>query len=372
MKKFTLFFLLLLALGSFKAYKKYAKRPIKITPYPFHISENYGHQRKIVERASILILGDRMGKALNAYIPSMVKDLSINLAEVIKIFNWSQENEGIHRTLARLKSLKNFPEIIIYHGASEEFFEQTFHLKDKSIIFENFKKHGDDGILSLIMAFPFLSKFIYKPVDYLNLENVKKTEERPKGTHKLIQMEMIYKLYQYQLEEMINLIKENNSTLILLTTPINLSVPPNKVCKGSSNALLRLELEKIEKELKNGLHELSFQKLEFLKKKVFGNARVLYLSGISSQKLGYFKTAEKILQQSAVFDCGTWRGNKVFNNLIRQSSNKHDLFLIDFDKMVNSNLGKDNLFIGKYFPQTVFYKKVIEAINQIIVQTLEL
>ena len=372
MKKLALFILLTLSFGVFKAYKKYADNPIRITPYPFNVSENYENQRKIVERASILIVGDRMGLNLNSYVPELVKSLSVNLAEVIKIFNWSQENEGIHRTLARLKSLKNLPEIIIYHGASQEFHEKIFNLKDRDKIFENFKKHDDDRILSLIMAFPILSKIIYKPIDYINLKSLDKNSEALKGKEKLTEIEMTYKLYRYQLEEMINFVKEKNSTLILLTTPINLSIPPQKSCEASSNALLRLELEKIEKEIKQNQFKLAFQKLELLKKKVMGNARLLYFSGISTQKLGFYRTAEKILQKSAVFDCGTWRGNKVFNNMIRKASSDNDLFLVDFDKIVNSNFGKNHLFIGKYFPQTIFYKKAMEEVKQIISQTLEL
>ena len=75
-----------------------------------------------------------MGHNLNAYLPSLIKDISSNLAEVIKVFNWSRKNEGMHRTLSKIKSLKNLPEIIIYHGGSEEFFEKTFFIKDKKTI----------------------------------------------------------------------------------------------------------------------------------------------------------------------------------------------------------------------------------------------
>ena len=372
MKIFLLLSLTLSIIFGLKVYKKYEKNPVNITPYPFHIVEDYKKQIPIVERASVVIVGDQMGHNLNTYLPSLIKDISSNLAEVIKVFNWSRKNEGMHRTLSKIKSLKNLPEIIIYHGGSEEFFEKTFFIKDKETILANFKKHSDEKILSLIMAFPTLSKFIYEPVTTIELDQWNKDNDELEGQDKLSKMEMTYKFFRYQLWDMVNYIKEKNSTLILLTTPINLKIPPKKVCKGTTNALLNLELDKIEKEIKNEKFNIAFQKLELLKKKVLGNSKVLYFSGISTEKLGFPKTAEKILQKSAVFDCGTWRGNKIFNNIIREASTKHDLFLIDFDKIVNSQFGKGPLFIGDTYPQTFFYKKVLEEIKQIINQTLEI
>ncbi len=372
MKKILLLLITLATIFGLKVYKKYEKNPINITPYPFQIVENYKDQIPTVERSSVIIVGDQMGQSLNPYLPSLIQDISSNLAEVIKVFNWSRKKEGMHRTLSKIKSLKSLPEIIIYHGGSQEFFEKTFFIKDKEKILANFKKHSDEKILSLIMAFPILSKFIYEPVNTIELDSWNKDNDNLEGQDKLSKMEMTYKFFRQQLWEMANYIKERNSTLILLTTPINLSIPPKKVCKGSTNALLKLELDKIEKELKNAKYKIAFQKLEILKKKVLGNTKLLYFSGISTAKLGFPKTAEKILQKSAVFDCGAWRGNKIFNNIIREASTEHDLFLIDFDKIVNSQFGKGPLFMGETYPQTLFYKKVIEEIKHVINQTLEI
>ena len=372
MKKILLLFLALAIIFGLKVYKKYEKNPVNITPYPFQIVEDYKDQIPIVERSSVVIVGDQMGHSLNSYLPSLIKDISSNLAEVIKVFNWSRKQEGMHRTLSKIKSLKNLPEVVIYHGGSQEFFEKTFFLKDKAKILANFKKHSDEKILSLIMAFPTLSKFIYEPVTTIELDQWNEDNDDLEGQDKLSKMEMTYKFFRHQLWDMVNYVKEKNSTLILLTTPINLIIPPKKVCKGATNALLKLEMEKIENEIKSEKYKIAFQKLELLKKKVLGNSRLLYFSGISTAKLGFPKTAEKILQKSAVFDCGAWRSNKIFNNIIREASTKHDLFLIDFDKIVNSQFGKGPLFLGDTYPQTFFYKKVIEEIKQVINQTLEI
>ena len=113
MKKFLLISLIISIIFGLKVYKKYEKNPVNITPYPFHIVEDYKKQIPIVERASVVIVGDQMGHNLNTYLPSLIKDISSNLAEVIKVFNWSRKNEGMHRTLSKIKSLKNLPEIII-------------------------------------------------------------------------------------------------------------------------------------------------------------------------------------------------------------------------------------------------------------------
>ena len=76
------------------------------------------------------------------------------------------------------------------------------------------------------MAFPFLSKFIYEPVSLIKLDSLNEDRDNLEGEDKLTKMEMTYKFFRHQLWDMINYVKEKNSTLILLTTPINLKVPP--------------------------------------------------------------------------------------------------------------------------------------------------
>ena len=65
-----------------------------------------------------------MGSALQRFLPEMIERLSKDLNEPIKIYNWSKPNEGLHRTISKLKSLKKLPPMVIFHGASQEFFEK--------------------------------------------------------------------------------------------------------------------------------------------------------------------------------------------------------------------------------------------------------
>ena len=80
--------------------------------------------------------------------------------------------------------------------------------------------------------------------------------------------------------------------------------------------------------------------------------------------------ARESFQKATVFDCANWRGNAVYNSIMKSAAKKRQVTLIDFDQYMASSLSKDGLFIDDLFPQNVFYQSMIselkESLNKIL------
>ncbi len=370
MKK--IFVLLLIGAIGYVAFI-YKFKPETIVPYPYIITQKIWEGSDSAASANVLILGDRMGLRLNRYINSLTQNTSKNLKKPLSIVNWSAEHEGIHRTVAKLKSLKSPPQLIFYHGASEEFFEKRFLTSDQKVIAENFKLYDDDEMLSLIMTFPILSKVIYKALSYYRLgSNIMEDKTKYPEKHKQIQMEMMYQFYIHELRELIRYSREKGSILVLMTTPLNLKIEPKRVCENSISSSLLREQDEIELLINDGDAKSAYIKAKALIQHTIGNARTYRLVAQSLMKLGRFSEAKTYFENSTAFDCATWRGNVVFNNIIRKAAEKHDLRLVDFDDLVNKNLGSNVLFMDEIYPQELYYEQLVQTIENTIISTLKI
>ena len=133
--KFLLIIIVLI--GAYTVYL-YKSVPIMTVPYPYLFKDiNLSEEIKKAEEADILIIGDKMGKSLDRFIPKTIKKLSINLKSPLKYYNWSRNNEGLHRTLFKIKSLKTIPPVTIYLGSNSEFYE-------------NYKKNLDELLKNIV------------------------------------------------------------------------------------------------------------------------------------------------------------------------------------------------------------------------------
>lgn len=323
-------------------------------------------EKEIVEagNAKILIVGDRLGEALSKYTPELIDELAKSFKYPPKIYNWSKPHEGLHRTLNKLKSLKKFPSIIIYHGASSELFEKTFEVADKEAIFKNFSLYDDEKIISLIITFPGLSKIIYKKMQYLELGPVKEYQNRLPSTSKILEKEVSFKLFDYELRELIDLVKDKKSNLILITTPLNLEVRPHEICSHSTtNGVIEMQQE-IEELLKEGNFKKAYPMALALSNETFSNALSFYLLGQASMGLGDLAMARESFQKATVFDCTHWRGNAVYNSIMKSTAKKRQVTLIDFDQYMASALSRDGLFMDDIFPQNVFYQTMIAELKE--------
>jgi hypothetical protein len=91
------------------------RKHVYIIPFPYEVAETptkiYRDSLKQAQEAQVLIVGDRMGVALNSYIPMIKSELEKELKTAPAIYNWSRPHEGLHRTLNKIKSLKKVPPI---------------------------------------------------------------------------------------------------------------------------------------------------------------------------------------------------------------------------------------------------------------------
>ncbi len=373
-KKIFLSILVLILLSGGYLYWSLSAKKTLITPYPYTFNANavaaLTPELKDAESAKILIVGDRMAQALNNYTPEIETELAKNFKRAPKIYNWAKPHEGLHRTLFKLKSLKKFPSIIIYHGASSELYEQTFSIADKKAIFKNFSQYDDERIISLIITFPWLSKVFYKKMHYYELGAIKEYNNRLPGMERMNEKEISFKLFSYEMREMIDLIKDKKSTLVIITTPLNLEVAPKETCSDSTTNTVIEYQQEIEAMINQGNFKKAFPEAQALANETYSNARSFYLLGKSSLGLGDLKTARENFQKATVFDCSNWRGNAVYNAIMKAEAQRRQVTVIDFDQYMSASLSKEGLFSDDLFPQNLFYQSMIAELKETLKKIL--
>lgn len=381
MVKKILFLILIAVIGlSAYLYWKILPKRIIITPYPYSFSEKYtkkfnqtqNDQLKKAKNSQILIVGDQLGKTLDPHIPYFQNLFKESLKNPPSIFNWSEQNEGLHRTLFKLKNLEKIPPIVIYFGGSSELQEKIFNVNDKLKIEYNFKVFDDEMKISSIITFPYLSKFFYKDITYFDLEESKEYKSYESSNFKFYEKELSFFLYKYEIKELIDLVKSHNSQLIFITTPLNLDIEPKEVCvHSSSEAIVELQQE-IENDIKEGAFKSALPKAVELAEVTTSNARSYFLLGKSAQGAGDYKLARENLLKATVFDCQNWRGNAVYNSIIRSASKKYQLQMIDFEQLMSSNISSDALFFDELIPQNIFYQTMTQELGDILKNILKL
>lgn len=367
--------LLLIIILAFVGYISYLYffRPTAIVPYPYVIKLTRDANMELANKANVVILGDRMAMRLNRYLPAITETTSRNLQRPLNIVNLARENEGLHRSLTKLKLLKNNPGLVIYHGSSEEFFEKRFVVQDRDTIFHNFNLYKDDRYLSLLMTFPLLSKFIYKGLNVYHLNDfIKPNKTEYPAMQKQVQMEIEYKLYQQELKDLVTYCKERAIPLLMIITPLNLQIPPRKVCQNAISGTILQEQEDIQLLLNDGDAKSAYTKAKTLLEAAPGNALSYHLLGRITSKLGRFSESRAYLENSTAFDCDTWRGSVVFNNMIRRMAEKNELPMIDFDDLVNQNYGNNVLFLDEIFPQEIYYEQLVSLLQKSIIKALKI
>lgn len=342
-------------------------QPVLIAPTPYHVEVDYKNQSDLAEGAHVLILGDRLGKSLVPYTPKMVENLSENLKDPLRIINWSEDHESLGRSLAKLKSLKVLPKMIVYLGASEEFYEKRFETKDSADILLNVSKFKQENISTLLYTFPPISKLIYAPVDFLTLG--KTIIKDPGDLNSRLQqkrMEVTFNLFEVELDEFISYAKEKGSHLLLITAPLNLEIAPLKACGNSTTESLESYQRALESKLDKGAHKVLLKEIRKLSETSIGNSKTYHLLGRAALGSGNYEEARSAFINASAYDCGNWRAHPVFNSLIKAKSKSSGSAFIDFDEIVNRHLGLNELFLNDHFPQSIYYGHFIEELEQTI------
>ncbi len=366
---FFALFTLAIASGGYLIFQRFSRNPQQITPYPYRFS---GPAASLKLDAPILIVGDRMGEYFAKFKEHLALSISVGLSTPIKIQSSARSGHALHRTLHELRSLTQWPQIVIYQGGSEEFNEPKFELESIPKIKKNFSLYRDDRIETAVILWPWLSRIIYEPLKRTELPPTPQPAGPPSEEDYLKRMDTEFMLYEQQLIQLVNMSKDRSTLLILTTTPLNLDIPPKKVCEFTSNMDLEKEIFDIKEMLKANNPKNAYARSSKLLEKYSGNALLFYIHGQTARRVGLLDDARKTLREATAFDCGSWRASEVQNAIIRKVANEQQTILFDFALLLEKDYSLNTTFFDEIYPQNLYYEKGSEQLGMVIKAILKL
>ncbi len=369
----VIFLILLIILG--RGYYLVRETKIQIRPYPYFFKTNSFSQAEIDRAlsANILIFGDHQLRHLERFKSQLEKAISTGLKKNIAIEIINSEHEGLHRSLYKLQQLPKLPPIIIYLGGNDEHYEKIFNLADYHKIEANIKKSQDDTYSSLIMAFPPLSKIIYSSLYYVELGETPKKETDLINAHgEQTKLRIQIELQKLALQDFLDTVRVAEKNMILITAPLNLETRPKKACANTETDKGKDLEHYFEKEISSGKSKEIYRPLQDYVNATMANANAYFLLGKAQKELGKISEARQSFIMAAAYDCGPWRINPTFNHLVRQKAQENGVTLIDFENLINQNLGRDNLFLDQYIPQDIYFEMLINQIAKHVKTMLNL
>lgn len=372
MKKFLLFFVITPIIGGSLYLKHlYDSKPTMLAPYPYQLDKSVF--KDLQTDAPIVIIGDKMGARLGKFSKVLSKEISQNLSKPIEVISIAANGEGIHRTLEKVKALAKLPLFMIYMGGAEESYESKFSNKEIPKILKNISLFENDSIQTLLMIFPVLSRFIYQKVALKALGPVIQIDQSQYADDIFQKRnEIEFKLYEYHLNELFSYVREHNSMIFAISSPINLDVPPKKSCNytidNSSKEKLQQALELVK--------ERDFKSAYNITKELTliapSNAQVQFVHGKICKKLGKNKEAIKHLRYSVAFDCKNWRVTPVYNAILKKVAKEQEVLFYNFDRFVQDNWRKNITFEDETFAQSYYMNKMLSTIAIKIKKILKL
>ncbi|MFX3675675.1 MAG: hypothetical protein ACN6I6_01435 [bacterium] len=352
------------------------KNPVSLSPLPYKISGAPELESlNKAQNSQVLFVGDRMGVHIDQYMPAFIESASRNITEPIRVYNFSGDGKGLHRTIAELKLLPKLPPLIIYYGASQEFFETRAHPVQYKTFLRNKEIQSQEVLSSLLMAWPTVSRVLYEPYNYFKFNLATPPQDKIKigpGPGKLEQMEMLFQIFEWELEEFVRISKASSSKLIFITNPINLDIPPLASCSYSEDPSIRSALAQQAEMIKSGKSKEAFDNLKVLSEKSVANAKALYLYAKAAEAMGKITEAKKALIKAASVDCGTWRGSPIFNEIIKKVADRNGIPLVDYDGQLNAMYGQNVLFFDEINPQNVFNRAMMSKLGELTARLLDL
>lgn len=364
----VLVILVALITGGFFVLTRYQKNPEQIVPYPYAFTEA---APAIQLDAPILITGDRMGAYFAKFQTELAEAISVNLDKPIKIQTLAKDGNGLHRTLHELKSLTQWPQILIYQGGSEEFTEPKFELSEISKIRLNFKRYTNDKIETMLILYPWLSRIVYEPVKQIKFGATAEAKELTEEDYlKRLETELL--LYEQLLIQLVTQSKDRNTLLILTTTPINLDIAPKKVCEFTTTTDIEAEVLRVKDLIGANDIKGAYSLASKLMTQYSANADLLFLHGEIAKRLGLTDEAKNSLLGASAYDCGPWRATEVQNTIIRRVAKQHQVLLFDFAKLVEQDWTANVTFFDEIHPQNLYYDKGMQQLGLVIKNILKL
>lgn len=312
---------------------------------------------------NVLFIGDRMAKSLYRFAPQLKSQLLKKKGLEITTELISDERDGLHRTLAKLRKLPKLPPFIVYHGASSEMVEKKLLINQYSLYKENFRRYQDDTYSSLILTAPWTSKFLYKKYERVRLTTppTPNKEDIP-GAYRMKEYELSYLYFEYELSELVELALSKGSRLILTTTPINYFEPPKKVCALTNTKEVEDFLENLEKIKSEGDIKIYVRTLEDLAKSAPSNALIFYKLGVVHKQLRNYAKSNYYFKMSTALDCDISDGNMVYNSIIQRMAKRYALPLLDFHAILQQHITEENPFQNELYPDTIHYQNMMDLI----------
>ena len=373
MKKVLSLLFIVISIGLLSAgylvFDRFRQNPEQIFPYPYAFKVL---APAIKPDAPILITGDRMGVYFSKFSAELASAISVNLAKPIKIQSLAQEGLGLHRTLHQLRSLVQWPQILIYQGASEEFREVKFNPKYSKLIKKNFSLYQDERVETALILYPWLSRIIYEPQERVLLDEKPALINEVTEEDYMARLETELLLFEQQLVQLVNLSKDRNTLLILTTTPINLDIAPKKVCEFTSTLEIDQEIARLNELLAAEDPKSAYAASSRLVGEFKGNAQLFYTHGLITKRLGYNDEAKNAFLQATAFECDPWRATAVYNSIIRKVASNHQVILFDFSKLLENEWGNNVTFFDELYPQNLYYDYGMKQLGLVIKQILKL
>ncbi|MFL5786182.1 MAG: hypothetical protein ACJ76H_16305 [Bacteriovoracaceae bacterium] len=373
MKKLLRYFAVIVGVvilsGGYLVFDRWRKNPEQIVPFPYDF-QNAAPAIKL--DAPILIVGDRMGEYFGRFKAELAASISKNLDNVIKIQSIAADGLGIHRTLHQLKSLEQWPQILIYQGGSEEFFESKFEISEIRKISKNFRLYQDDRLQTFMLLYPWSSRLVYEPMKRMHLPDTPVLKPELSEQEYLQRLETELLLFEEHLNQLVAMAKDRNSLLILTTTPVNLDVAPKTICSFSSNSTIEQAVDELEALVKKQDWKSAYKKATKFTIQYPGNARLYYLQGLVEKNMGKIPEAINSMLQATSYECSAWRATEVQNSIIRKVAKKNQVLLFDFSRMVQEQWTRNVTFFDDIHPQNIYYDKGMNQLGLVIRKILKL
>lgn len=359
-----------LSAGGFWVWQRVESNPDGVIPVPYVLP---AVSEKIAVDAPLLIVGDRMAKRFGLFKETLSLEISTGLSKPLKTGVLASENSGLHRTLRVLENLEAWPKIMLYTGGSEELVEEKFLTREIPTIRRNFERYADDRWRTLLMVWPDSARLIYDPLvrQVLPAEPTVTSREMTEAEYQA-RLELSYRIFEIELERMIELSRDKKVVLILMTVPVNLDIPPKKTCTVARTNESTRELAAIRELIRNQDYKAAYPRSKELAQNTLANAEVLFLYGQVAQRIGRSDEAKDALRKAAAFDCQSWRANEVTNNIIRKVARDHRVTLFDFADMVDEDWRKNTTFFDEIYPQDLYYEKASKALATVLRKMLKL
>jgi len=353
--------------------RRWIQNPIGTYPYPYTLNFTPELPYAEIDQAHVLIVGDRLAKKLPERLAPILKELSANLREPLKLVDISEEGEGLFRTIHKLRSIKKLPPVVIYHGGADEFFEQRVDARNRKLLLTNIQRYENPKLNSLLHAFPIVGRLLYAPLKYFEMKpKIVKDERYIETFEKQVMIELVFKLYQIEILEFVKFIKEQNSRFIVITPPINLELSPTETCSNSDSPTLSEELKKTEEMINRGDFKDAYQRIGELQSMSIANAKSYYLLGMAMKGIGRISDARGILYRATAFDCVQDRPTLIGYKILLENIERESIPIIEFNRIVNNSFGNNVLFFDHWTPQGVYYDELTQELKGELKKALNL